>query len=86
MTVSLRQNIPAGKTRVIVVDLFSHEEHLVKDCDTQKEAFQIADDHNRKREGSMDSVYYVYNDKGNYLRGEEAIKDADGMTAVGVSP
>lgn len=82
----LRIGIPAGKTRVIYVDLFSHEDGVVKDCDTEKEAFGIADAHNRTRKGSMDTVYYVYDDQGRYLRGNEAIRNAEGQTAVGVSP
>jgi hypothetical protein len=86
MVASIRQNIPTGKFRVIGVDLFDHEDYVKKDCDTKDEAFQIADDHNRQRKGSMDEVYYVYDDQGKYLRGEEAIKDAKGQTAVGVSP
>ena len=86
MTTSIRQNIPQGKFRVIGVDLFSREDYIKKDCDTKGEAFQIADERNRLRKGSMDDVYYVYDDRGNYLRGEEAIKNAKGETAVGVSP
>ena len=76
----LRSNIPAGKTRVIYVDLFSHEDGVVKDCDTQDEAFELADERNKQRSGSMDTVYYVYDDKGNYIRGEEAVN------GPGVSP
>jgi|GEM_PF-5345755 len=48
---------PQGKTRVVGVDLFDHGDYLVKDCDTQSEAFEIADNHNCKRSGSMDDVY-----------------------------
>lgn len=83
---ALRENIPAGKTRVIGVDLFDHTDYLVQDCNTEKEAFDLADAHNGKRTGSMDDVYYVYDDQGRYVRGEEAIKDAQGKTAIGVSP
>ena len=86
MVASIRQNIPQGKFRVIGVDLFDHEDYVKKDCDTKEEAFHIADDHNRQRKGSMDDVYYVYDDQGEYLRGEEAIKNEKGETAVGVSP
>ena len=86
MFAPIRQNIPQGKFRVIGVDLFDHEDYVKKDCDTQEEAFQIADNHNRQREGSMDTVCYVYDDQGKYLRGEEAIKNAKGETIVGVSP
>jgi hypothetical protein len=67
---------PAGKTRVIGVDLFSHEDYLVKDCDTQEEAFSLADETNIKRKGAMDHVYYVYDDKGRYIRGNEAVGQA----------
>ncbi|MBI5733235.1 hypothetical protein HY967_04810 [Candidatus Jorgensenbacteria bacterium] len=65
---------PKGKVRVVRVDLFSHEDHLVKDCDTEAEAFAIADEHNKKRTGSMEDILYVYNDKGEYLRGNEAVQ------------
>lgn len=79
----LRSGIPAGKTRVIGCDLFDHSDYLVKDCDTKDEAFKLADDHNRQRTGSMSDVYYVYDDTGTYLRGEEAVK---GLTdGLGVS-
>lgn len=86
MVASIRQNIPVGKFRVIGCDPFDHSDYVVKDCDTQDEAFKLADEHNSKRTGSMDDVRYVYNDKGDYLRGEEAIKNAKGETVVGVSP
>lgn len=85
MTTSLLRDIPKGKFRVISCDLFDHSDYIKKDCDTQEEAFQIADNHNRQRKGSMDDVYYVYDDQGKYLRGEEAIKNEKGRTAVGVS-
>ncbi len=80
----LRKGIPKGKIRVIGVDLFSHEDYVVKDCDTRDEAFQLADEANKKRTGSMDDVYYVYDDTGKYLRGEEAVKELTG--GLGVSP
>ena len=86
MVASIRNNIPNGKFRVIGCDLFDHSDYVVKDCDALSEAFEIADERNRKRKGSMDDVYYVYDDKGTHLRGEEAIKNAQGKTAVGVSP
>ncbi|MDO8571904.1 MAG: hypothetical protein Q7R79_04460 [bacterium] len=75
----LHQNIPAGKTRVIFVDLFSHEDGIIKDCDTREEAFALADTHNKGRSGSMDDVYYVYDDQGNYIRGNEDV-DGPGMS------
>ena len=61
--------IPSGKTRVIGVDLFAFEEYLVKDCDTREEAFAIADEKNKNRQGSLYDVYYVYNECGEYIRG-----------------
>jgi len=64
---------PQGKFRVIGVDLFSHDDYLVKDCDTKKEAFDIADARNKKRTGEMDDVYYVYDDRGTYIRGNEDV-------------
>lgn len=86
MVADIIKNIPAGKFRVIGIDLFDKTDYIIKDCDKQDEAFKLADEHNSMRTGSMDDVYYVYNDKGDYLRGEEAIKNAKGETAVGVSP
>jgi len=64
---------PKGKIRVVGVDLFSHEDYLVGDYGSSETAFQIADEHNKKRAGSMDDVYYVYDDEGNYIRGNEAV-------------
>lgn len=64
---------PKGKTRIVGVDLFDHEDYLVGDYDTHEEAFIVADNYNKKREGSMDDVYYVYSDTGKYLRGNEAV-------------
>jgi hypothetical protein len=69
----VNRKAPAGKFRVVVVDLFSHEDYLVQDYDSQEEAFKIADEHNTKRRGSMDDVYYVYDDHGTYIRGNEAV-------------
>jgi hypothetical protein len=74
----LRSNIPAGKTRVIGVDLFDHGDYLVGDYDDQSQALQIAGDHNARRRGQMDDIYYVYNDQGEYLRAN--------LGAVKVSP
>jgi hypothetical protein len=59
---------PTGKFRVVGVDLFDHGDYLVGDYDTTEEAFRIADDHNKARKGSMDDVYYVYNDQRKFLR------------------
>lgn len=64
---------PTGKTRVVGVDLFDHDDYLVGDYDSQDEAFKVADDHNTERSGSMDDVYYVYNDQGHYIRGNEEV-------------
>lgn len=65
----LRQGIPLGKCRVIGVDLFAFEEYLVKDCDTRAEASELADKKNQSRKGRLDDVYYVYNDRSEYIRG-----------------
>ena len=72
---------PAGKTRVVGVDLFDHGDYLVGDYDTQEEAVNVADANNNGRKGSMDDVYYVYNDQGNRV---SASRDA--LKRVGVSP
>lgn len=83
-TASIRREIPKDKFRVVGIDLFSHEDYLVKDCDTRDEAFQLADENNKNRSGSMDDVYYVYDDTGKYLRGEKAVAEHTGD--LGVSP
>jgi hypothetical protein len=64
---------PEGKTRVVGVDLFDHEDYLVDDFDDKQVAFDKADEHNKVRSGSMDDVYYVYDDAGRYIRGNEAV-------------
>lgn len=65
---------PQGKFRIVGVDLFEHTGYLVGDYPNSDEAFAVADGHNKKRTGAMADVYYVYDDKGNYLRGNEAVK------------
>jgi hypothetical protein len=70
---SADRQAPAGKVRVIGVDLFSHEDYLVGDYQSQSGAFKIADEHNTRRLGSMDDIYYVYDDRGKYVRGNEAV-------------
>ncbi len=70
MTIELRA--PARKTRVVGVDLFAREDYLVGDYDTKDKAFNIADSHNKSRSGPIDDVYYVYDDQGTYIRGNEA--------------
>jgi hypothetical protein len=64
---------PQGKVRVVGVDLFDHTDYLVGDYDTSAEASSIADVHNKKRASSMSDIYYVYDDQGNYIRGNEAV-------------
>lgn len=64
---------PAGRFRVVGVDLFSHEDYLKRDYDSRAEACRVADDHNAKRSGSMDDICYVYDDQGTYIRGNEAV-------------
>jgi len=46
---------------------------LFGDYDDQSIAFKVADEHNESRTGPMDDVYYVYDDQGNYIRGNEAV-------------
>ncbi|MFH0873267.1 MAG: hypothetical protein V1846_00250 [Candidatus Komeilibacteria bacterium] len=70
---SLRSGIPRGKTRVIGVDLFEGGDYLVGDYDNPQDAFDVADDHNKKRTGPMNDVYYVYDEKGNYIHGNEDV-------------
>jgi len=64
---------PKGKIRAVGVDLFDHSDYLVGDYDSRDEAFRVADEHNAQRSGMMDDVYYVYNDEGCYIRGNEAV-------------
>jgi hypothetical protein len=52
---------------------FSHEDYLKGDYDSRTEAYKVADDHNAKRSGSTDDIYYVYDDQGTYIRGNEAV-------------
>jgi hypothetical protein len=80
----LRKSIPNGKTRVIGCDLFDHTDYLVGDYDKREDAFKIADENNCARTGSMDDVYYVFDDTGKHIRGEEAVKKLTG--GLGVSP
>jgi hypothetical protein len=70
---NLELKAPAGKFRVVGVDLFSHEDYLKGDYDSRTEAYKIADDHNAKRSGSTDDINYVYDDQGTYIRGNEAV-------------
>lgn len=76
----LRKNIPEGKTRIVAVDLFSHDEYIVGDYDKRAEALKVGHRHNRKRKGSMDDVYYVYDDKGDIIDYDTVLDE------VGVSP
>jgi len=62
---------PPGKTRVIVIDLFSHFDCLVDDFPSREEAIKVADGFNSRRTSKMDSVYYVYDDQGNYIHGSD---------------
>ncbi len=73
MDMDVDRRPPAAKFRVIGVDLFSHEDYLVGDYDSKEEAFKIADERNMKRRGTMDDVYYVYDERGTYIRGNEAV-------------
>jgi hypothetical protein len=65
----LRKGVPPGKSRVVGVDIFSFEEYLVRDCDTRAEAFELADKKNQSRKGQLEDVYYVFDDRGEYIRG-----------------
>jgi len=64
---------PTGKTRVVGIDLFDHTDYLFGDFESQDEAFRVADEKNTEREGSMDDVYYVYNDEGELIRDNTAV-------------
>ncbi len=64
---------PPGKFRVVGIDLFEHEDYLVDDCESREAAYDVADEHNRARTGPMSDVYYVYDDQGTYVRGNEAV-------------
>lgn len=64
---------PKNQYRVVGVDLFEGADYLVGDYDSQQEAFDYADAYNKTRLSSIDNVYYVYNDRGHYLRGNETV-------------
>ena len=64
---------PNGKFRIIGVDLFDKTDYVVGDYDAKYKAFGVADDYNKMRSGPMDNVYYVYDDHGLYIRGNEAV-------------
>lgn len=59
--------------RIIGVDLFSHEDYLVDDFESQQSAFDAADRRNKARSGSMSDVYYVYDDNGRIIRDQSAV-------------
>ncbi len=64
---------PKNQFRVVSVDLFDGSDYLVADFESKKEAFDRADQYNRTRLSSIDDVYYVYDDQGRYIRGNEAV-------------
>jgi hypothetical protein len=64
---------PPGRYRIVGVDLFSHEDWVEGGYDFQAEAFSVADGNNTKRSGRLDDVYYVYDDLGAYITGNEAV-------------
>ena len=69
-----------GKYRVVGVDLFDHSHYIIDDYNTLDEACEIADKHNIQRKNTLSDVYYVYNDKGNYIRGYQEVN------GPGISP
>ena len=73
MTGETRLRAPQGKYRVIGVDLFSHEDYLIDDYDSEEQARSVTDEHNMLRTGSMDTVYYAYNDLGYRIRSHTAV-------------
>ena len=59
----MTRKAPKGKFRVWGVDLFDHDDdYLVDDYCNLEDAIKVAKKHNDARKGSMDDVYYVYND------------------------
>ncbi len=64
---------PPGLTRVVGIDLFERRHYFVDDYQSREEAFLAADNPNKSRLGKMDDVYYVYDDQGAYIRGNEAV-------------
>lgn len=73
MALKFRLKAPKGKTRVVGVDLSNHSDYLVGDYDDKSKALLVADEHNKKRSGSTDDIYYVYDAAGIYIRGNEAV-------------
>jgi hypothetical protein len=70
---ALEHKAPNGKTRVVGVDLLEHTDYLIGDYNAREEAFVVADAYNKVRSGDMDDVFYVFDDKGVYIRGNEAV-------------
>lgn len=69
----IKLKAPRGKTRIIGVDLRGHNDYLVGDYNNKNDAFRVADEYNKKRSDPMDDIYYVYDDAGIYIRGNEEI-------------
>lgn len=84
--INTRLSAPVGKFRVIGIDLFSHEDYLIADCASEQEAFGVADEKNKERENTMGDVYYVYDDEGNFLRGDVVSGLEDPITGDNISP
>ena len=70
---------PRGKFRVVSFNPLNKQSRVVDGYEHDK-ALQIADKKNGVRNFATDVAYFVYNDKGEYLRGPEAV------SRVGVSP
>jgi len=66
---------PPGKYRILCVDKFDHEHTIYRDYDSKDEALEIAI---RKTKESVEqvgdysiaTVYYVYDDQGNFIGGK----------------
>ncbi len=65
-----RLQAPRGKVRVVGFDLLDRVYYLVGDFSSLKKAFKVLSKHNTQR-GSMDDVYYVYDNAGRYICGNE---------------
>ena len=58
---------PAGKFRVVGVDLFDHSDYIQGDYGNLMEASHIATEKNAQRQTSTEDVYYVYDDEGKFI-------------------
>jgi len=57
---------PEGMFRVRSIDPILSKSYFVEDYHSRREAFDVADDHNKKRKSSVDDIYRVFDDQGKF--------------------